>query len=137
MWHGRRATVRIKAELIVSIITFTPPKTNKLIPQAAIYDKALRRKDASGVIHKVPAGKDGKKVEGKEEKKVSADAGKVVNLMAGKLPVSVSSQKEVAYSDRRHRSYLKYRSCDVYGLQCAGRTPRCLYLPLQVGLSAI
>lgn len=51
-----------------------------------MYDKALRRKDASGVISK-PAteteGKDGKK----EEKKTNADSGKVVNLMAGKLSI--------------------------------------------------
>ncbi|WVF67988.1 hypothetical protein IAT40_002750 [Kwoniella sp. CBS 6097] len=63
LWHGRRATVRIKAELT-----------------AAIYDKALRRKDASGVVNsKEDEGKDGAKV----EKKSNADSGKVVNLMAG------------------------------------------------------
>lgn len=49
--------------------------------QAAIYDKALRRKDASGVIaskEKIEDKKDGEK----EEKKVNADSGKIVNLMA-------------------------------------------------------
>ncbi|WVR08508.1 hypothetical protein IAU60_005563 [Kwoniella sp. DSM 27419] len=71
LWHGRRATVRIKAELI-----------------AAIYDKALRRKDASGVITKkedegADKGKDKDKDGAKAEKKSNADSGKVVNLMAG------------------------------------------------------
>jgi hypothetical protein len=49
--------------------------------QAAIYDKALRRKDASGVIasrEKIEDVKDGEK----EEKKANADSGKIVNLMA-------------------------------------------------------
>ncbi|WRT70588.1 uncharacterized protein IL334_007586 [Kwoniella shivajii] len=65
LWHGRRATVRIKAELT-----------------AAIYDKALRRKDASGIITaKEDESKD--KEGAKVEKKSNADSGKVVNLMAG------------------------------------------------------
>lgn len=63
---------------------------------AALCDKALRRKDASGVINPkeeetsnvskdgkdvAKDGKDGK--DGKEEKKTNANAGKVVNLMSG------------------------------------------------------
>ncbi|WVQ63190.1 uncharacterized protein L199_001341 [Kwoniella botswanensis] len=65
LWHGRRATLRIKAELT-----------------AAIYDKALRRKDASGVVAaKEDESKD--KEGGNAEKKSNADSGKVVNLMAG------------------------------------------------------
>jgi hypothetical protein len=50
--------------------------------QAAIYDKALRRKDASGVM----AEKEDENASGdgaKKEKKVNADSGKIVNLMAG------------------------------------------------------
>jgi hypothetical protein len=67
LWHSRRATIRIKAELT-----------------AAIYDKALRRKDASGVVNaKEEEGKD----KDKGEKKSSADTGKIVNLMAGKPSV--------------------------------------------------
>lgn len=63
LWHGRRATVRIRSELT-----------------AAIYDKALRRKDASGVV----AAKEDEGDKGeKKEKKSNADTGKVVNLMAG------------------------------------------------------
>ena len=56
-----------------------------------MYDKSLRRKDASGVVTKVEkesSGKDAKKDKGKEEKKSNADAGKVVNLMAGEYCVS-------------------------------------------------
>lgn len=58
-----------------------------------MYDKALRRKDASGVITKAEPesdGKDGKKADAKVEKKTNADSGKVVNLMAGELhPLSI------------------------------------------------
>lgn len=63
LWHARRAVVRIKAELT-----------------AAIYDKALRRKDASGVLAvKEEAGTEGEK----KGKTSNADTGKVVNLMSG------------------------------------------------------
>ncbi|EIW69963.1 hypothetical protein TREMEDRAFT_38635 [Tremella mesenterica DSM 1558] len=72
LWHSRRATTRIKAELI-----------------AAIYDKALKRRDASGVISAKDeddaagpsAGAPGDKKP--ETKKSNAESGKVVNLMAG------------------------------------------------------
>lgn len=51
---------------------------------AAIYDKALRRKDASGVVAvKKDESKDKDKDKDKDEKKSSADTGKIVNLMAG------------------------------------------------------
>ncbi|OWZ59598.1 hypothetical protein C356_00814 [Cryptococcus neoformans c45] len=64
LWHSRRAAVRIKAELT-----------------AAVYDKALRRKDASGIVSKT--GSEGKEKDGKQEKMSNADSGKVVNLMSG------------------------------------------------------
>lgn len=64
LWHSRRAAVRIKAELT-----------------AAVYDKALRRKDASGIVSKT--GAEGKEKDGKQEKMSNADSGKVVNLMSG------------------------------------------------------
>lgn len=70
LWHGRRATVRIKAELT-----------------AAIYDKALRRKDASGVVAEKEAETGEEK--DKKEKKSNADTGKVVNLMAGEVSFSI------------------------------------------------
>ncbi|KIR42549.1 ATP-binding cassette transporter [Cryptococcus deuterogattii 99/473] len=60
----RRAAVRIKAELT-----------------AAVYDKALRRKDASGIVSKT--GAEDKESDGKQEKMSNADSGKVVNLMSG------------------------------------------------------
>lgn len=79
LWHGRRATVRIRSELT-----------------AAIYDKALRRKDASGVITaKEEEGADGEK----KEKKSNADTGKVVNLMAGKLINSAHGIIELTVGD--------------------------------------
>lgn len=56
LWHARRASVRVKSELT-----------------AAIYDKALRRKDLSGLT--------AAKEDGKGEKS-SADVGKIVNLMS-------------------------------------------------------
>ena len=74
LWHGRRGYVRVKAQLT-----------------SAIYYKALRRKDASGVVaskedeedtdaKKDKGGKD--KDAKKEVKKSNADTGKVVNLMS-------------------------------------------------------
>lgn len=54
---------------------------------ASIYDKALKRKDFSGVVDKdaaksakVPAGKIDAKA---DDPKAGADIGKIVNLMAG------------------------------------------------------
>lgn len=82
LWFGRRAATRIRAELM-----------------SAIYDKALKRKDFSGIVNKdqkkekekdVPSGdgkKDKKAEKAKKEKaddpKAGADVGKIVNLMAG------------------------------------------------------
>lgn len=88
LWHSRRATVRIKAELTVSALSLqvtTADFARADKTQAAVYDKALRRKDVSGVI----GGKEDEKEQekGKDgapaEKKSNADSGKVVNLMAG------------------------------------------------------
>lgn len=85
LWHSRRCAVRLKAELT-----------------AAVYDKALRRKDASGVVAAKTEddaaesdkkdGKDKDKAKGKEkkeEKKTNADSGKIVNLMAGTCGSSI------------------------------------------------
>ncbi|KAF8963320.1 multidrug resistance-associated ABC transporter [Flammula alnicola] len=91
LWFGRRAATRIRSELM-----------------ASIYDKALKRKDFSGVVNKdkkeeevkEPASNGietkeskrkakAKKKEDKEkaakadEPKAGADVGKIVNLMAG------------------------------------------------------
>ncbi|KAL5532471.1 hypothetical protein ACEPAF_6041 [Sanghuangporus sanghuang] len=76
LWYGRRASVRIRSQLI-----------------SAIYDKALKRKDQSGIVNKQGEEKgDEKKREGKKRKtkedkgdeaKAGADIGKIVNLMAG------------------------------------------------------
>ncbi|KAH9854526.1 multidrug resistance-associated ABC transporter [Lenzites betulinus] len=70
LWYGRRACTRIRSELM-----------------ASIYDKALKRKDFSGVVDK-DAAKSAKapaaKVDAKaDEPKAGADIGKIVNLMAG------------------------------------------------------
>ncbi|KAG5653253.1 hypothetical protein H0H81_001510 [Sphagnurus paluster] len=83
LWFGRRASTRIRSELM-----------------ASIYDKALKRKDFSGIIdkekgkqaekpdNKGPSTKEQKRAE-KEKKdkaddpKAGADVGKIVNLMAG------------------------------------------------------
>ncbi|PPQ62804.1 hypothetical protein CVT24_000498 [Panaeolus cyanescens] len=80
LWFGRRASTRIRSELM-----------------AAIYDKALKRKDFSGIVNKDKKEEDkptsGRtKAQKKEDKekaakaddpKAGADVGKIVNLMAG------------------------------------------------------
>ncbi|KAN0111601.1 hypothetical protein V8E52_008339 [Russula decolorans] len=78
LWFGRRGATRIRSQLM-----------------AAIYDKALRRKDFSGIVNKdnskEDSTSDGKKyskssAEAKakaDDPKAGADIGKIVNLMAG------------------------------------------------------
>lgn len=78
LWFGRRAGTRIRSQLM-----------------AAIYDKALKRKDFSGIVNKDNSKDDstsgGKKdlkstAEAKakaDDPKAGADIGKIVNLMAG------------------------------------------------------
>ncbi|KAG6887018.1 hypothetical protein C0995_002341, partial [Termitomyces sp. Mi166 len=82
LWFGRRAGTRMRSELM-----------------AGIYDKALKRRDFSGVVGREKeggvegrkGGKTGKgkgkgKDKGKEDEndpKAGADVGKIVNLMAG------------------------------------------------------
>ena len=71
LWLGRRACTRIRTELM-----------------ASIYDKALKRKDFSGIIDKDAVDKKAKVPGAKEdpkgdEPKAGADIGKIVNLMAG------------------------------------------------------
>ncbi|KIY74057.1 hypothetical protein CYLTODRAFT_385456 [Cylindrobasidium torrendii FP15055 ss-10] len=76
LWFGRRATTRIRSELM-----------------AAIYDKALKRRDYSGIVDKkdatvdpnaVPTPEDKKAADAKaDDPKAGADIGKIVNLMAG------------------------------------------------------
>nr|GAT43756.1 predicted protein [Mycena chlorophos] len=73
LWYGRQNTARVRSQVM-----------------AAIYDKALKRKDFSGVVkekekEKVPAAGGDKKADDKpaEEAKSSADVGKIVNLMSG------------------------------------------------------
>ncbi len=70
LWFGRRACTRIRSELM-----------------AAIYDKALKRRDFSGIVNKdadkkakAPGAKEDPKA---DEPKAGADIGKIVNLMAG------------------------------------------------------
>ncbi|KAK0200579.1 hypothetical protein DFS33DRAFT_1362775 [Desarmillaria ectypa] len=84
LWFGRRAATRIRSELM-----------------AAIYDKALKRKDFSGIVDvdkgeaaddkkdaATANGTDKGKAKAKEDDKgddpkAGADVGKIVNLMAG------------------------------------------------------
>ncbi|EIN03587.1 multidrug resistance-associated ABC transporter [Punctularia strigosozonata HHB-11173 SS5] len=79
LWYGRRAAVRVRSELMTSI-----------------YDKALKRKDFSGIVDK-DKGKAaaspeeakkrakamGKGKDTSDDPKAGADIGKIVNLMAG------------------------------------------------------
>ncbi|EGO28860.1 hypothetical protein SERLADRAFT_434751 [Serpula lacrymans var. lacrymans S7.9] len=71
LWFGLRAATRMRSELM-----------------AAIYDKALKRKDFSGITNEGAAEDEKMKDEdgaAEEEvrKKTGADIGKIVNLMAG------------------------------------------------------
>ncbi|KAH9943429.1 multidrug resistance-associated ABC transporter [Epithele typhae] len=72
LWYGRRACTRIRTELMSSI-----------------YDKALKRKDFSGIVDKDAAANKKAKAPGAkadpkaDEPKAGADVGKIVNLMAG------------------------------------------------------
>ncbi|TBU25699.1 multidrug resistance-associated ABC transporter [Dichomitus squalens] len=71
LWYGRRACTRIRTELMT-----------------AIYDKALKRKDFSGIVDKDKVAEQKKGGKGKDEAKsdepkAGADIGKIVNLMAG------------------------------------------------------
>ncbi|KAF9070335.1 multidrug resistance-associated ABC transporter [Rhodocollybia butyracea] len=64
LWFSRRAATRTRSELM-----------------AAIYNKALKRKDLSGVVREIKTENDkSKKSDDKEQ--VGADIGKIVNLMA-------------------------------------------------------
>ncbi|KAG9310797.1 hypothetical protein JVU11DRAFT_8649 [Chiua virens] len=73
LWYGRRACTRLRTELM-----------------AAIYDKALKRKDYSGVVDKDKLKDDADRKAGiapsenpsGDEPKAGADVGKIVNLMA-------------------------------------------------------
>ncbi|KAI0048024.1 multidrug resistance-associated ABC transporter [Auriscalpium vulgare] len=70
LWFSRRASVRIRSELM-----------------AAIYDKALKRKDFSGIVDKDKDKGNGKTADGKkankdDNPKAGAGAGKIVNLMS-------------------------------------------------------
>ncbi|TFK72661.1 hypothetical protein BDN72DRAFT_876371 [Pluteus cervinus] len=63
LWFSRRASTRVRSELM-----------------AAIYDKALKRKDFSGIVNKDNTNEDVKAKP--NEPKAGADIGKIVNLMA-------------------------------------------------------
>ncbi|KAF9490898.1 multidrug resistance-associated ABC transporter [Pleurotus eryngii] len=77
LWFGRRACTRIRTELM-----------------ATIYDKALKRKDFSGIIDKdkvkdaadakagISPDKAKQKADKGDEPRAGADVGKIVNLMA-------------------------------------------------------
>lgn len=73
LWFGRRAATRMRVELM-----------------AAIYDKALKRQDYSGIIDKDKAKEAADKKAGikpvenpnADDPKAGADVGKIVNLMA-------------------------------------------------------
>ncbi|OJT05881.1 ATP-dependent bile acid permease [Trametes pubescens] len=70
LWYGRRACTRIRTEIM-----------------ASIYDKALKRKDFSGVVDKdamkKPEGTSKKPNSTADDPKAGADIGKIVNMMAG------------------------------------------------------
>jgi hypothetical protein len=101
LWFGRRAATRMRSQLM-----------------AAIYDKALKRKDYSGIVDKEKT----KEVSGSDKKrdpkasaeaeakandpKAGADVGKIVNLMAGDANrvAMTSSAMYFIYGSMSHHS---------------------------------
>ncbi|KAI0030294.1 multidrug resistance-associated ABC transporter [Vararia minispora EC-137] len=100
LWYGRRAATRIRSELM-----------------AAIFDKALKRKDVSGVVAAGKTRADGDTEPGKSNgsdagtkadksktkqgeplngTKVGADIGKIVNMMSGDAS-SISNAAAIIY----------------------------------------
>jgi hypothetical protein len=66
LWFGRRAGTRVRSELM-----------------AAIYEKALKRRDFSGIVGKDKDQKAKEEAKDGDEAKAGADIGKIVNLMSG------------------------------------------------------
>ncbi|KAF8273971.1 multidrug resistance-associated ABC transporter [Lactarius quietus] len=66
LWFGRRAATRMRLQLM-----------------AAIYDKALKRKDYSGIVNKDNSKEVSDSRSRANDPKAGADVGKIVNLMAG------------------------------------------------------
>ncbi|KAJ8522225.1 hypothetical protein ONZ45_g1124 [Pleurotus djamor] len=81
LWFGRRAATRMRSELM-----------------ACVYEKALKRKDFSGLTNQTKDSKsDGVNDEESNENPASADVGKIVNLMAGDA-ASVAITASFVYS---------------------------------------
>ncbi|TFK50258.1 P-loop containing nucleoside triphosphate hydrolase protein [Heliocybe sulcata] len=81
LWYGRRAATRLRTEL-----------------QAAIYEKALKRKDYSGVVPKDKQGSDTSADNKDGEKpKAGAGIGKIVNLMSSDVERIVTISQILFY----------------------------------------
>jgi hypothetical protein len=103
LWFGRRAATRIRSQLM-----------------AAIYDKALKRKDFSGIVNKDISREHGKKdsessAEAKakaDDPKAGADIGKIVNLMAGDANrvAMTSSAMYFIYGSMFFQSWFHYQA---------------------------
>jgi ABC-type multidrug transport system fused ATPase/permease subunit len=129
LWFGRRAATRIRSQLM-----------------AVIYDKALKRKDYSGIVDKEKT----KEVSDRDKKrdpkssaeaeakandpKAGANVGKIVNLMAGDAN-QVAMTSSVMYflygSMSLHSPFLWFKS----GSSIHSRSIRdhyCMFLPLSV-----
>lgn len=126
LWFGRRAATHIRSELM-----------------AAIYDKALKRKDYSGIVdkneEKTEAPTNGsaktstKKQDDKaDEPKAGADVGKIVNLMAGDANKVSSYQDGPAFCLCIHLD-LQYGQWCVLHLWRSPRNSHRQRLPVPVG----
>lgn len=103
LWHGRRAEVRTRSSLM-----------------SAIYEKALKRKDFSGIVNKEKprTGEETKKdkkerqekMDKEDEPKSGADIGKIVNLMAG------DSSRISTVNHIRHIVYFEFNAELFYSL---------------------
>ncbi|KAI9454319.1 hypothetical protein HD554DRAFT_2151146 [Boletus coccyginus] len=100
LWYGRRAATRLHTELM-----------------ASIYDKALKRKDYSGIVDKDKVKEDADKKAGVlptenrsgDEPKAGADVGKIVNLMAvdANRIAMMASGMYLIYGDNRDSAPLE------------------------------
>ena len=100
---------------------------------ASIYDKALKRKDFSGVVDKGVDEKNKGAAEQQSDLKANAGIGKIVNLMAtdaGRIAMTVCSMYQI-YGGKQHIQATKRRTrlLNPYSTR-RNRRRKCLLVPV-------